>query len=245
MLLSIVLAAAINAPACWDIFDRALRHSASASHPQYVSYDERILVTEDEQRLVQSTAHVDYRDDGLALVRDERFAFQPILTRHTEPGPPELGPYGAQRDTWLPQPDVFPTIATVRSQGDLSCKFGDVEEYKGHRTYRLNFVGAGTRARPTLKALWIDTASAVIWKIIVSGYVRFDDDQYAEKSLADFEVELGYAGPYLVVNHVVWSYSRHEYSQTAKYFGEYTLSGYTFPTALPAAYFTNTAVLAP
>lgn len=240
MFASVVLAAAMSVPPCWDVFDGAVRRSAASDHPQYVSYDERILVTQDEQRLVQSMAHVDYRDDGLALVRDERFDFAPILTRDTEPGPPELGPYGRSRDGWLPERDIFPTIARVRSQGALTCTLVNKETYKGHSTYHLIFTGAANR--PSLRALWVDTASGVIWKVIVSGYVHFDDSSSSPKTLADFEVELAYAGPYLVVNHVVWSYDRHEYSQVSRYFGEYTMGGYAFPRTMPDRYFAETAV---
>ena len=239
----VALVAAIGIPPCWDIFDAALRHSAMSSHPAYVSYDEHILVTQDDQRLVQTIAHVDYRDDGLALVRDERFNFEPILTRHTEPGPPVLGPYGPNRDTWLPQADVIPTIASVRAQSNLNCEFGGVETYKGHNAYHLFFTGAPTN-RPSIKAMWVDTGSGAIWKVIVTGFVRFDDDPGAAKPLADFEVELGYAGPYLVVDHVVWSYRRQEYSQVSRYFGEYTLSDYSFPEILPPTYFSNTTAIA-
>lgn len=235
MLPSLVLAA-IGAAPCWNTFDSALRHSALAEHPPYVSYDERIHVTQDDQRLVQSVAHVDYRDDGVARVRDERFDFTPILTRHQEPGPPELGPYGSDRDTWLPQMQALPTIATVRADGDLRCSDEGVEAYKGHQTYHLHFESAQL-GRPTLKDMWVDTGSHDVWKLVVSGYVHFADDPGAAPALADFQVELAYAGRYLVVNHVVWQYSRHVYSQTSEYFGEYTLSDYRFPENLPAEYF--------
>ena len=238
----VALAAALGIPPCWDIFDAALRHSAASSHPAYVSYDERILVTQDDQRLVQTTAHVDYRDDGLARVSDERFNFEPFLTRYTEPGPPVLGPYGMNRSTWLPQEEMLPTIARVRTQGDMRCEVVDVETYKGHITYRLQFNGS-SRKRPALKALWVDTASGAIWKVIVSGYVYFNDE--AMPDLADFEVELGYTGPYLVVNHVVWSYRRHEYSQVSSYFGEYMLTGYSFPQSVPAGLFSNSTAQSP
>lgn len=236
---SLMLVLAVGIPPCWDIFDAALRHSAMSMHPPYVHYDERILVTEDSQRLVQTTAHVDYRDDGLARVEDERFNYEPILTRHYEPGPPELGPYGASREGWLPQSDVLPTIVRVRSQGDLLCKVKGVEAYKTHTTYHLDFTGTPTR--PSIKEIWVDTSSYTIWKVIVSGHVRFDDDSDGSSPLANFEVELGYADRYLVVNHVVWQYRRREYSQVSTYFGEYTLTGYAFPNALPDAWFDNSA----
>src|SRR5579884_2813065 len=229
------LVAAVSVPPCWDIFDGALRRSAASAHPAYVSYDERILVLQDDQRLIQSTAHVDYRDDGLARVSDERFNFEPYVTRYTEPGPPVLGPYGVNRDTWLPQTDIFPTIATVRSEGDMRCEVRDVEAYKGHSTYHLQFTRISGISKPSIKAIWVDTTSDAIWKVIVTGYVRFDEDN--KRDLADFEVELGYTGPYLVVNHVVWSYRRHEYSQISNYFGEYTLTGYSFPPHMPGTYF--------
>jgi hypothetical protein len=232
----LLLIAAFAIPPCWDIFDTALQHSAAAAHPAFVHYDEHILVTQDEQRLIQSSAQVDYRDDGLARVSDERFNFEPYVTASAEPGPPELGPYGRNRDTWLPPIDALPTIAHVRSQGDLKCDVAGVETYKGHTTYHLLFTDR-RRDRPSLKGMWIDTASRVIWKVIVSGYVYFDEDAKSGPTLADFEVELQYAGPYLVVDHVVWAYSRREYSQESKYFAEYTLSGFSFPQSMPAAYF--------
>lgn len=241
---SLVLAAAIGTPPCWDIFDTALRHNATAQHPAYVTYDERIKVTQDNQRLVQSVAHVDYRDDGLARVRDERFDFAPFITRHTEPGPPELGPYGSERETWMPQMQLMPTIATVRAEGNMTCVFAGVEAYKGHSTYHLQFENRMPQ-RPALKAMWVDTASGDVWKLIVSGYVHFADDPDAAPALADFEVELAYSGRYLVVDHVVWQYDRREYSQMSRYFGEYTLSGYQFPGSLPASYFGSAAALAP
>lgn len=239
----VALAAALGIPPCWDIFDAALHHSAASSHPAYVSYDERILVTQDDQRLVQTTAHVDYRDDGVARVSDERFNFEPFLTRHAEPGPPVLGPYGANRDAWLPQEDMLPTIARVRTQGDMRCSVAGVESYKDHTTYHLRFIGS-PQQRPALKAMWVDTGSNSIWKVIVSGYVYFNGDGYPP-DLADFEVELGYTGPYLVVNHVVWSYRMREYSQSSLYFGEYTLTGYTFPQSMPNGFFERTTARSP
>jgi hypothetical protein len=236
----VALVAAVSVPPCWDIFDSALRRSAASAHPAYVSYDERILVTQDDQRLVQSTAHVDYRDDGLARVSDERFNFEPFVTRHAEPGPPVLGPYGPNRDTWIPQTDVLPTIASVRTEGDMRCQDAGIEVYKGHTTYHLRFTSISHKTnRPSIKGMWVDTTSNAIWKVIVSGYVHFSDDEDA-KDLADFEVELSYTGPYLVVDHVVWSYRRHEYSQVSNYFGEYTLTGYSFPGHMPASYFGDT-----
>lgn len=241
---SLFLAAVIGIPPCWDIFDTALRQSAASNHPAYVTYDERIFIRQDNQRLVQSVAHVEYRDDGLARVRDERFDFAPLLTRHEEPGPPELGPYAAHRDNWLPQVTIFPTIVSVRAQGDMSCSVHDVESYKGHDAYRLDFVSRNPN-RPALKAMWVDTRSNDIWKVIVSGWVHFADDPGAGPALADFEVELAYSGPYLVVSHVVWQYDRREYSQTSRYFAEYTLSGYRFPASLPASYFGASTALAP
>jgi hypothetical protein len=235
----VVLALIATLPSCWDVFDTALRHSAAAAHPPYVEYNERITVTADRAPLLMSFAQIDYRDDGLARVSDARFNYQPFITRHAEPGPPELGPYGAGRAMWLPDSSGLPTIAQVRTLGNTTCTLTP-EVYKSHHTYHLSF-GGGTPGRPKLKDLWVDAQSSEIWKLIVTGPVTFLDDPEHPHGLAEFQVELDYDGPYLVVKHVVWSYRRQEYSQYVDYFGEYTFTGYSFPTALPASYFGDDA----
>lgn len=239
MIHALLLAALGAMPPCWDVFDSALRHSAGALHPPFVTYSERITVSEDGAPVLRSMAHVDYRDDGVARVADERFNFEPIITRHAEPGPPELGPYGSGRAMWQPDPAGLPVIASVRTLGNVTCTCRE-EPYKSHDTYHLAFSGAPA-GRPTLKDLWVDTRSQDVWKLVVTGPVTFWDDPQKSRALAEFQVELGYSGPYLVVNHVVWSYSRSEYSQYVRYFGEYTYSGYEFPAALPDWYFGDSA----
>lgn len=240
MIHALVLVALASVPSCWDVFDGALQRSAAASHPPYVSYSERISVTADRAPLMLSDAHVDYRDDGVARVLDARFNYQPFVTRHAEPGPPELGPYGPGRTMWLPDQNGLPTIAQVRTLGNITCSVAAREPYKSHDTYHLSF-GGGNAERPQLKDLWIDRQSHEIWKLIVTGPVTFLDDPDHPKGLAEFQVELGYTGPYLVVQHVVWSYRRREFSQYVDYFGEYTFSGYSFPAAMPASYFGDDA----
>jgi hypothetical protein len=245
MIHALVLATLAGLPPCWDVFDSALRHSASALHPPYVTYSERISITADREPLLMSLAQVDYRDDGIARVSDERFNYIPFITRHTEPGPPELGPYGDGRTMWLPDTTGLPTIAQVRSAGNTTCKIADEETYKSHDTYHLAFAG-GKADRPHLKDLWVDVHSGDIWKLIVTGPIVVLNDPDRPFGLAEFQVELGYSGPYLVVNHVVWSYRRYEYSQYVDYFGEYEFTGYSFPASLPASYFdddTTTAAM--
>src|SRR5579872_116917 len=231
----LVMAALGAIPSCWDVFDAALRHNASAAHPPYVTYSERMSVSMDREPIYTSDASIDYRDDGVARVSDERFAYRPFVTRREEPGPPELGPYGSRRLMWLPEAPELPTIARVRALAKVTCTIADEETYKSHDTYHLVF-GGESEVSPRLKELWVDTRSHDIWKLIVTGPVIFDDGTKAD-GLAQFQVELGYTGPYLLVNHVVWSYRLHQYSQYADYFGEYTYSDYTFPSTLPSSYF--------
>lgn len=236
MIHALILAVLTTTPSCWDIFDGALRHSASAAHPPYVTYSERIDVTANREPLIFSLARVDYRDDGVSRVEDERFNYEPFVTRHAEPGPPELGPYGKRRAMWqLDADDNLPTIAHVRSGGNVGCMAAE-EPYKGHDTYHLAFTG-GLPGRPGLKALWVDAQSSEIWKLIISAPVTFIEDPKHPNGLAEFQVELAYIGPYLVVQHVVWTYRRQEYAQWVDYFGEYTYSDYAFPSELPASYF--------
>lgn len=241
-MLSALVLAAVTGPQCWDVFGAALRHNAIGPHPAYVSYDERISVTQDTLPVIYSLAHVDYRDDGTARVEDQRFNYEPIYTNQTEPGPPELGPYGSARAAWFPFDTNDPSLRVISSihvNGNLTCTLDGVVDYKGHRTYHLVF-GNYSPAKPTIKEIWIDTTSQDVWKLTVSGPVYFADETGAQP-LADFQVELGYAGPFLVVNHVVWQLHHHEFSQYANYFGEYTLTGFNFPNTLPAAYFGDTS----
>lgn len=238
MLHALVLAALGVMPPCWDVFDAALRRSANAPHPPYVTYSERIAVSEDGAPIIASIAHIDYRDDGLARVSDERFDYEPYFTRHAEPGPPELGPYGPGRSMWLPLAGGLPIIAHVRSLGDVSCTVAGEDRYKSHDTYHLVFRGAPADV-PTLEDLWVDVRTHDIWKLIVTGPVAFWDDPRKTHPLARFEVELRYSGPYLVVDHVVWSYSRREWSQRVEYFGEYTFADYAFPSQLPPSDFAD------
>ncbi len=240
MIHALLLAALGAVPPCWDVFDAALRHNANGAHPPYVTYSERISVTEDRTPLVSSIAYVDYRDDGVARVMDERFNYEPFVTRHAEPGPPELGPYGTRREMWLPDAGGLPIIAQVRTMGDVTCTIADEEPYKSHETYHLHFSG-GPATRPSLKDLWVDTRTRDIWKLEITGPVTFWSEGNRDNELAEFQVELGYTGPYLLVNHVVWAYSRREYSQRVDYFGEYTFSDYEFPAKMPASFFGNVA----
>jgi hypothetical protein len=240
---TLVLAAAFASSQCWNVFDAALRHSASSAHPPFVSYDVLTRITEDDQPLIYSRAHVYYRDDGLARVQDERFNFEPIITRLAEPGPPVIGPYGSRRSAWLPQDADLPIIANVRTEGSIACN-ARTEMYHGRGTYHLSFSGGHVADRASLKDMWVDARSTDVWKLIVSGPVSFADDPGDVHPLADFEVELGYTGPYLLVNHVIWKYRRHEYSQYATYFAEYTLGSYTFPSELPSSYFAATSATA-
>lgn len=237
---TLVLAVALGTSQCWNIYDAALRHSATSAHPPYISYNVLTRVTEDQQPLLYSRSHVDYRDDGLARVLDERFNFEPILTRQTEPGPPVIGPYGSRRAAWLPQDNDLPIIADVRSAGSIECSLIAAEIYRGRPTYHITFIGNHIDERAGVKQMWVDMRSDDIWKLIVSGPVAFADDPGGEHPLADFEVELNHFGPYLLVTHVVWKYRRHEYSQYATYFAEYTLDGYSFPDRLPSNYFAQT-----
>lgn len=237
----IALAALAALPPCWSVYDAALARSASAEHPPYVTYNERISVTADGAPVLYSDASIDYRDDGLARVSDARFAYRPFVTRATEPGPPELGPYGDGRANWLPEAPGLPIIADVRSAGNVQCTLVSQETYKSHDAYHLAFTGAPDE-KPHLKDLWIDSRTHDIWKLIITGPVPLIDDRGHSRGLAEFQVELGYNGPHLVVNHVVWSYRLRQYSQYVDYFGEYVFDGYTFPASLPESYFAEQAV---
>jgi hypothetical protein len=241
------LGAAVCAPAfsaslpdCWDVAYGALRHRAAAAHPPFILYNEISHVTDDGSMLIQNHESVAYRDDGIARVWDERFAYDPYVTRASDPGPPELGPYGARRSAWLPVQPVqnasLPLIGQVRAHNPdgLTCMTDGVENYRGHETYRLSFVSSHPE-RPALRALWVDVTSSEIWKVNLSGSLPIAlDDQ---PRLAEFEIELAPVDAYVVIDHVTWKYRYHEYAQYSDFFGEYYYSGFQFPPTLPATFF--------
>lgn len=240
MFATLVLAAMVGTPPCWDVYDTALRRRAAAAHPAYVTYDEYISLIANDQQIVRSTAHIDYRDDGVARVSDTRFDNDPFVTLTTDPGPPELGPYGEGRLSWLPLESVdsarMRVIGDVHAHGTRSCTLRGVVAYHGHRTYRV-IIGNTPLDRPAVKELLIDTQSFDIWKVVARGFVLFKGTD-STPPLTDFQVELGYAGPYLVVDHVTWHYRLRQYSQYDRLFGEYYFSDFDFPKSMPATLFT-------
>ncbi|HET9095514.1 MAG TPA: hypothetical protein VFN37_02535 [Candidatus Baltobacteraceae bacterium] len=239
-MIHLLLAALTATPSCWDIYDKALTHSAASAHPPYITYDERISITDDDESLLRSAAHIDYRDDGMARVADERFDYAPILTREVEPGPPELGPYGPGRSMWLAPPPGVPTIAVLRARGMVRCANEGMERLKSREVYHLAFRGANP-ARAHLDDLWIDAHSYDIWRLRVTGPVALLASANSSIGLGKYDVEMAYQGPYLVVDHVVWSYRERIYSQYADYTGEYTFSDFAFPRELPPSFFASVA----
>ncbi|MFN2527492.1 MAG: hypothetical protein ABR584_02090 [Candidatus Baltobacteraceae bacterium] len=231
--------AQIALPDCWDVAYGALRHRAAAAHPPYISYAESAELIVDGKSLMQSQPQITYRDDGALRVNDDGFVY---VTRTAVPGPPELGPYGSRRSMWLPiddSPDPsLPLIGTVRSHDrTMSCANEGIQPYKDHETYKLVFNTIFPN-RPSLKALWVDTRTSEIWKVILSGAVPigFSSEGF-RVGLADFEVELAPYNEYVVVNHVTWKFNFREFSQTATLFGEYYYHGFEFPKAVPDGFF--------
>ncbi|MDQ2993266.1 MAG: hypothetical protein M3R30_10685 [Candidatus Eremiobacteraeota bacterium] len=237
-MLASVLALALGGQACWDLYDGAMRHRAAAAHPAYVQYDENTALHIDGYPIVSATATVRYRSDGLARVEDSRFVDYSWVTDHVEPGPPELGPYGKNRSAWLPmdEPGLPSVIAEVRKHGAAACTNLGLEQLHGHLAYHLKITPFDA-SRPSLKALWIDADTAEIWKVVVSGRLFVIDGPQENSPVVDFEVELAAEGSYVMVQHVTWHYRMPIYSQYSNYFGEYYLSNFHYPNALPPVTF--------
>jgi hypothetical protein len=151
----------------------------------------------------------------LLVDRDQRIMYRADAAIHLDPGPPELGPYGPARAGWLRADQGAPTIANARVSSDLSCTNRGTETHDGHAVYHLTFTS--TRHGPGLRELFVDVQSSDIWKAVVAGYIKFED----EPKLANFEIDMGYVGPYLLVQHINW--------RCGAYAGEYDMSDFTFP----------------
>ena len=231
-----LMALALSGRPCWDIYDEALRRRAAAPHPAYVQYDMRTAIEEDGVDLVDAKAIVRYREDGLARVEDTRFDNYSWVTDHVEPGPPELGPYGGDRSAWLPldDPGMPMVIATVHRRGSADCTDLGIENYRGHVVYHLAFTPYDP-SRPALKGLWIDTNTAEIWKVLVSGKLYMINASPIVDPTVDFEVELAPEGSYVMVDHVTFKYRMPVFSQYTNFFGEYSMSDFTYPATMPSS----------
>jgi hypothetical protein len=238
MLLSaLALMAITGQQPCWPIYDAAVTRRATEAQPAYVTYRESIVESADQDPFVTSDARIVYRSDGVARVEDRRFSGFSYVTNRLEPGPPLLGPYGDARASWLPLTDApFPLIGSVRVHLGATCTNLGTEQYHGHTTYHLQLTPKDP-TRPSVKALWIDTQSLQIWKVIASGHLLFQDGQSKQSPLADFQVELAQEGPYVVVDHVTWQYNLRVYSQFEDLFGEYYMSDFAYPENVAAAEF--------
>jgi hypothetical protein len=238
MFAAIAALALTGAPACWDVYDEAMRHRASAPVPAYVTYNLRTDFTEDGRQLVRAFGRVAYRADGMARVEDDRYPDFTWVTDHVEPGPPAVGSVG-NRQSWLPGVDSgspMHVIGSVRAhQG--TCTIADAQPYRGYSVYHL-IIGGYAPDTPGVRALWIDQKSSEIWKVVVSGRLFFINGPPGQKQpLTDFAIELHSEGSYLVVDHVTWEYEMKFFSQYSDLFGEYFLSDFAFPKSLPSSLF--------
>ncbi|HEY9179211.1 MAG TPA: hypothetical protein VIO32_00745 [Candidatus Baltobacteraceae bacterium] len=233
MIAALVLAAL--EPSCWDVYDGALRHSARAPRPPYVTYVENIDIQYGDQNATigvkgsryTGIARVQYQDDGVARVEDQRFSYAPIVTQFLDPGPPELGPYGARRSIWMGVPDEMPVISSVRTKSSVTCTL-TAEPYEGRPTYHLAFRGASAKI-PHVDDLWVDAQTQDIWKVSLDAPVNFNYMHWPSVKLAHYEIELGYEGRYLMVKHVSWAANVPTGAQPMYTFAQYAFGDYQFP----------------
>jgi hypothetical protein len=207
-----------------------IERSAAGPHAPFTHYSERGSIIQDGSVLQRETLDVTYRDDGLALVDDSRWAY-PLLSNILEPGPPVLGPYGSRRNIWLALDDTelpYPIIGDVHTHPKTECDMR-TEMYAGAQATRIDLPDA-PQNRPGLQSLWIDPKSSIVRKVVVLGLLQFrGPDPSVQPHYAPFEVEFEQLGKYTVVRHVTWKFSLRYFSQTSSLFGEYYYDGYSFP----------------
>jgi len=243
MLAGLVLAAAAAGTSCWNVYDAALGHSAQAARPPYVTYVEQISIQYGDPSTAQAlkpstyagSARVQYRGDGLARVEDERFGNAPIVTSVLDPGPPELGPYGDRQSIWEGVHYVLPLISSVRAKSSVTCTLS-AGLYQGRQVYHLEFRGASPKI-PHLDDLWVDAQSNDIWKVALEAPLSFNFGYVPSVDPVHFEVDLGYEGRYLVVQHVRSEVRVPTHGQLMHVVAQYAYGEYAFPAQLPQKVF--------
>lgn len=234
---STAIASAENVDPCWELLYQALEHSAASQHAPYISYGELIHITQDGHRYEFANANVTYRDDGVAYIDDDRWV-HPFLSRSLEPGPPVLGPYGPNRDTWLSFDDStsitqLPVIASTRNYRNECVDQGD-ETVDGRATAHL-IIPDAPDDRPALKAIWIDRKTFAIRRAVVSQWLTFLYDYSGKRGqrLVDYTIAVEDINGYSVIHQVNWEYTYRVYSQFSTISAEYTFNGFHFDNKPP------------
>ncbi|HTZ53573.1 MAG TPA: hypothetical protein VMB20_00805 [Candidatus Acidoferrum sp.] len=214
--------------ACWHLVFAAIRHSAEAPRPQYISYSENVDITANTNPFLYYNIDVVYRTDGIAYVEDSRWAQAFVTHDLLEPGPPVLGPYGSARYGWLPAGVLggrLQTIASVENFPKLPCTDEGDETIDGVRYAHL-VTGVADKRRPALKEIWIDRQSLAIPRLIVSGVLLYEN--FYGHGLADYQVDMQNVGGYAVVRTVRWTSLVRSYHQTTKLDAVFTFGNYRF-----------------
>ncbi len=216
--LGVALGSMQNDSVCWDLAYGAVRKRAASPHPATILYDAVGTITGDGNLVDRIRQEIAYRDDGSALITDDRFDL-PYVVRALDPGPPELGPYGDRRSGWIlpDEPPSLHVIAKVHAAHKIACKNKGIVHYAGRDAYDLVF-GTPSQPRVGLQELWVDVKTADIWKVVL----REDD--------IDYSVEMQQSGRFLVVRHVSWKYQIKANDQWSDFVGEYYYDDFRFPS---------------
>lgn len=234
ILVSATVARADNA--CWHLVLGAIAHDAAASHPPYITYSENVDIAEDGQRFLYYDVDVVYHDNGVAYIDDKRWG-RPFVTDQLDPGPPVLGPYSDARRGWLPTEMLvdgrLETIASVENIPHLPCTDRGDETIEGVRYAHL-VLGVADESRPSVKEIWINRQSLAIPRLIVSGYLLYQNYAVFSHALTDFQIDMQSVDGHQVVRSARWTSYVHWYDQTSKFEATYSFYNYGF-TASDAA----------
>jgi hypothetical protein len=223
--------------ACWQLLYHAVERSASAPHSPFISYGETISITQDGQRYERASAHVVYRDDGLAYVDDDRWV-HPFMSSVLEPGPPVLGPYGSNRSSWLSfissGTAPFPIIADTHNPALGRCSDAGDEILDGNRAAHLVFPDAPAD-RPGLKSIWIDRSTFNVRRAVVSLFLTFVYDTSGKRGerLVDYTIQVARQQGYTIVRQVNWQYTYQVFSQQSTISAEYRFDDFQFDSKPP------------
>ena len=225
---------------CWQLLYHAVERSASGAHAPFISYGETINITQDGQRYERASAHVVYRDDGVAYIDDDRWV-HPFLSSVLEPGPPVLGPYGQNRSSWLSfitsastGKMPFPIIADTHNPALGRCvDLGD-DSVDGVRTAHLAFPDS-PGDRPGLRSIWVDRSTFNVKRAVVSLYLTFVYDTSGKRGerLVDYTIQVAREQGYTVVRQVNWEYTYQVFSQRSTISAEYRFDDFQFDSKPP------------
>ncbi len=227
-----------NNGACWQMIGSAVKRSAQAVLPKFISYSERTEFSLNGKPANTYNSQITYRDDGMAYINDDRWTY-PMVSESIEPGPPALGPYGDNRAAWLSTESDgssnLPVIAHVYAHRTRSCRDAGPATIDNRLVEHL-IVDAENPSDAGLREIWIDPQLDIA-RLILRAPMTMLVRNAPVQDFANFQVDVEFVDGHAVVRQVSWAYHQKHDGDYEDLAGNYEFMNYSFSQSEPPGTF--------